>query len=55
MHYDFYFGKKAGCDIITMPTQMFKKMNLSGKKPEDYSKETVKMFYKDAKESGYKI
>ena len=42
--------------VILLPCQLkCLKMNLIGKKPEDYSKETVKMFYKDAKESGYKI
>ena len=35
---------------------MIKKLkNLNSISPEDYSKETVKNFYEDAKSSGFKI
>jgi len=55
MHYDYITANECNCDIITMSTPMYKKINLIGKDPLDYSLETVKMFFKDAKESNYKI
>ena len=55
MHYDFVLAENAGCDIITMPPEMYKKMGLIGKSPDQYSLETVKMFFKDAEDSGFNI
>ena len=55
MHYDLLTAQETGCDIITMTSGMYKKLTLIGKDPHDYSLETVKMFYKDAKESGFEI
>jgi len=42
-------------DIITMTPDLIKKLPLLGKNLDDYSIETVKMFYNDAQASGYKI
>lgn len=42
-----------GCDIITVTSDIMKKLELIGKDLEDFSLETVKMFYTDAVESGY--
>ena len=55
MHYDLITAEKTGCDIITMTNAMYKKLSLLNKTPEEYSLETVKMFYEDAVSSGFKI
>ena len=55
MHYDAISAKDIDCDIITMTSSMYKKMSLIGKTPEEYSVETVKMFFNDAQASGFKL
>ena len=55
MLYDYKGAINIGADIITMQSQQIQKFKLFGKKPEDYSLETVKQFFNDAKNSGYKI
>ena len=55
MHYDAITAEACNCDIITMTNSMYKKMSLLGKTPEEYSIETVKMFFNDAQASGYKL
>ncbi|MBI4056613.1 MAG: transaldolase [Elusimicrobia bacterium] len=55
MVYDALSAWKAGCDIITMQAGLIKKLSLFSKTPEEYSLETVKMFYKDAQESKYQL
>jgi transaldolase len=45
----------AGCHIITATKDILKKMSLLEKNLTEYSLETVKMFYKDAKDAGYQI
>lgn len=44
---------RSGCDIITMTPDQIKKFALHNKNLEEYSKETVQMFYNDALKSGY--
>jgi transaldolase len=44
-----------GCHIITATNDILKKLSLVGKDLEQYSLETVEMFYKDAKAAGYAI
>ena len=46
---------EVGVDIITATKDILDKLPLLGKSLEDYSLETVRMFYKDAQESGYKL
>jgi transaldolase len=46
---------EIGCDIITATKDILDKLPLLGKNLDDYSLDTVKMFYKDAQESGYKL
>ena len=55
MHYDAISAEDVNCDIITMTCAMYKKMSLIGKSPEEYSVETVKMFFDDAQASGFKL
>ncbi|MFH0880428.1 MAG: transaldolase [Lentisphaerota bacterium] len=44
-----------GCHVITVTPDLLAKANNFGKDLEDFSLETVKMFYNDAKKSGFKI
>jgi transaldolase len=53
--YHLQMADEAGCHIITMLHDQIKKLNLQGKNLTDFSKETVQMFYNDAKASGYRI
>ena len=55
MSYDVILAKKANCDIITLPLGLIKKMKLFNKNLKNFSVETVRMFYNDAKKSKYKI
>ena len=53
--YSIIEAEKTGCDIITVPNDMLKKINLFGKNLKKYSLETVKDFYRDALDAGFKI
>ena len=44
-----------GCDIITVSPDLISKLANLEKNLEDFSVNTVQMFYKDAKQAGYKI
>ena len=44
-----------GCHIITVTNDVIKKLELVGKNLEEYSLDTVKMFYDDAKSAGFNI
>jgi len=44
-----------GCDIITVTPDLLAKAKNFDKDLEDFSLDTVKMFYNDAKKSGFKI
>lgn len=48
-------AEDSGADIITIGTDIMKKMDLIGKDLEQFSKETVQMFRSDAISSGFKI
>ncbi len=43
----------VGCHIITVTADVLKKLDLFGKDLEEYSLETVRTFYEDARRSGY--
>lgn len=45
----------VGCHIITATNDILKKLGLVGKDLQQYSLETVEMFYKDATAAGYAI
>lgn len=45
----------VGCHIITATNDILKKLEQVGKNLDEYSLETVKMFYNDAKTVGYSI
>jgi len=44
-----------GCHVITVTNDILKKLSLVGKDQDEYSLETVKMFYDDGKAAGFKI
>lgn len=46
---------RVGCRIITVTNDILKKLSLIGKNQDEYSLETVKMFYNDAQAAGFKI
>jgi transaldolase len=44
---------RTGCHIITVTHDLLKKLPLLGRDLDEYSLDTVKMFYNDARDSGY--
>ncbi len=48
-------AKQTGCDIITMTPDLIAKLKLLGKDLDQFSLETVQMFYNDATAAGYTI
>ena len=55
MAYDYINAINCGAQIITMQLSQIKKLKMFKKNLSDYSLETAKQFYNDAKESGYKL
>jgi len=54
--YNIIEADQAGCQIITVAPDMISKAQKAfGKDLDDFSKETVQMFYDDATASGFKI
>ena len=52
---NIFQADEIGCQIITVTNDVLKKLDLVGKNLEEYSLDTVKMFYNDAKSAGYNI
>jgi transaldolase len=52
---NIFQADEIGCHIITVTNELLKKLDLVGKNLDEYSLETVKMFYNDAKSAGYNI
>lgn len=48
-------AEKCGCHIITVTPDVLKNLELEGKDLEQYSLETVQMFYEDAKKAGFQL
>ncbi len=53
--YNIFQADKLGCDIITVAEDIFSKISNVGKDLNQFSLETVKMFYNDALSSNFKI
>ena len=53
--YNVYEAEKSKCDIITVTPDLIPKLKLKDKNLDDFSLETVKMFYNDAISVGYKL
>ena len=52
---NIFQADEIGCQIITVTSDVLKKIPLIGKDLHDYSLETVKMFHDDAAHSGYEL
>jgi transaldolase len=52
---NIYHADQCGCHIITVTNDILQKLHLVGKDLNDYSLETVKMFYDDGVKSGYVV
>ncbi|MBB6144902.1 transaldolase [Silvibacterium bohemicum] len=52
---NIFQADEAGCDIITVPPDLLKKLDLIGKDLKEYSLETVAMFHRDASIAAYCI
>jgi len=52
---NIYHADSIGCQIITVTHDILKKLELVGKDLDEYSLDTVKMFYEDGQKSGFKL
>src|SRR5512134_3860061 len=52
---NIFHADAIGCHIITVTNDILAKLNLVGKNQDDYSLETVQMFYRDAAAAGFTI
>ena len=52
---NIFHADEIGCHVITVTHDILKKLTLVGKDLEEYSLDTVKMFYSDAQKAGYKL
>jgi len=52
---NIYQAEACGCHIITMTDELFSKLKLKNKDLTEFSLETVKMFYDDAKAAGFTL
>jgi transaldolase len=52
---NIYQADAIGCHIITATNDLLRKLSLAEKNLFEYSLETVRMFYRDAKDAGYQL
>ena len=52
---NIFQADEIGCHIITVTSDILKKFDLIGKDLEEFSLDTVKMFYEDGLNSGYSL
>jgi transaldolase len=52
---NIFQANDVGCHIITATDSVLTKLKVVGKDLDEYSLETVKMFYNDAAHSGYQL
>ena len=52
---NIFQADEIGCHVITVTNDIIKKLSLVGYDLNEYSLDTVKMFYKDAIDAGYKL
>lgn len=53
--YNIFQAEQCGCQIITVPNDILNKLKNVGYDLDQYSLDTVKMFYNDALEAGYSL
>lgn len=52
---NIFQAEETGCRIITVTSDILKKLSMVGKPLEELSLDTVKMFYNDASAAGFKL
>lgn len=52
---NIFHAESIGCHIITVTHDILKKLALLGKDLGEYSLDTVKMFYEDGRQSGFRL
>jgi len=52
---NIFHADEIGCHVITVTHDLLKKLTLIGKDLDDYSLDTVNMFYSDAREAGFQL
>jgi transaldolase len=52
---NIFHAEESGCDIVTVPNEFLANLDLIEKDLNEYSRETVQMFYRDASSAGYQI
>lgn len=52
---NIHHAESVGCHIITITADILKKLALAGKDLDEYSLETVRMFYDDAAGAGFRL
>lgn len=52
---NIFHADSIGCQVITVTNDILKKLDLVGKDLDEYSLDTVKMFYEDAVSAGYEL
>ena len=52
---NIFQAAQIGCPIITVTHDILKKLSLIHYDLDDYSLDTVKMFYRDAQEAGFSL
>ena len=52
---NIFHANEIGCHIITVTHDLLKKLFLIGKDLDEFSLDTVKMFYSDAQKAGYRL
>ena len=52
---NIFHADEIGCHVITVTPDILKKLALVGKDLDEYSLDTVKMFYADAQKAGFKL
>ncbi|MDQ3282445.1 MAG: transaldolase [Acidobacteriota bacterium] len=52
---NIFQAEEVGCDIITVTSDLLKKLSMVGKPLDELSLDTVKMFFNDAAAAGFKL
>lgn len=52
---NIFHADQVGCHIITVTHDLLKKLSLVDKDLDEFSLDTVKMFYEDAQKAGYRL
>ncbi len=53
--FNIFQADAVGCHVITVSPDILRKLPLVGRDLDEYSLDTVKLFYQDARQAGYKL